>query len=201
MSIGASSTPIQAQSPRVAAHMVQNATNAVNTTPAGQGNLASAVMSAQAMAAPVPTGGDSANTTRAQAADTSAQPASTASAASSNATAATQAPVGVAPGQEPGTEKQKAREADETTADLPTEAIVALSGDEEGQKRRAQEEEAVDEIEDDEELLESLVEASDDVSFGELMAQVEPAIPAFGVRDIGTRFGRVQAARAYAASD
>ncbi len=57
------------------------------------------------------------------------------------------------------------------------------------------------EVEDDEELLESLAEASDDMSFGELMAQVEPAIPAIGVRDIGTRFGRVQAARAYGASD
>ena len=198
MSIGASSTPIQAQSPRVADHMVQNATNAVNTTPAGQGNLASAVMSAQALAAPPPTHADGANTARAQAADTSAQPASTASAAASNATAATQAPVGVAPGQEPGTEKQKAKETDEKSADLPTEIVAALSGDEQGKKRQAQEEEGIDEVEDDEELLESLAEATDDTSFGELMAQVEPAITAVGVRDVGTRFGRVQAARAYA---
>ena len=201
MSIGASSTPIQAQSPRVAAHMVQNATNAVNTTPAGQGNLASAVMSAQALAAPHPTHGDGANTARAGAADTSAQPASTASAAASNATAATQAPVGVAPGQEAGTEKQKAREADEVGADLPTEVVAALSGDEQGQKRQAQEEEAVDEIEEDEALLESLADASDDSSFAELMAQVEPAIPAIGVREVGTRFGRAQAARAYGTAE
>ena len=109
-----------------------------------------------------------------------------------------QAPVGVAPGQEPGTEKQKAQETDEKSADLPTEIVAALSGDEQGKKRQAEEEEGIDEVEEDEELLESLAEASDDTSFGELMAQVEPAITAVGVRDVGTRFGRVQAARAYA---
>ena len=200
MSIGASSTPIQAQSPRVAAHMVQNATAAVNTTPAGQGNLASAVMSAQALAAPAPTG-DAAQTARAQPADTSGQPASTASAGASNATAATQAPVGVAPGQETGTEKQKAREAEETGADLPTEIVAALSGDEQGKKRQAEQDEAVDELEEDEELLDKLAEASDESSFAELMAQVEPAIPAIGVREMGTSFGRVRAARAYGTKD
>ena len=42
--------------------------------------------------------------------------------------------VGVAPGQEPGTEKQKAQEADEKSADLPTEIVAALSGDEQGKE-------------------------------------------------------------------
>jgi len=201
MSIGASSTPIQAQSPRVAAHLVQNATNAVNTTPAGQGNLASAVMSAQALAAPPPTNGDGANTTRAQPADTSGQLASTASGATSNATAATQAPVGIAPGQEPGADKQKGEDGEEKSTDLPTEVVAALSGDDQGKKRQADEEEAIEEIEEDNELFESQIESEGDGSFAELLAQVEPAIPALVVRDVGTLYGRGKAARAYGTSE
>ena len=110
MSIGSSSTPIQAQSPRVAAHLVQNATNAVNTTPAGQGNLASAVMSAQALSAPPAQTGESTSVARGPNVDGTAQPSYTAGSGSTNATAAAQAPAEVSPGQEPGTEKHGRRD-------------------------------------------------------------------------------------------
>jgi hypothetical protein len=200
MSIGAGSTPIQAQSPRVAAHLVQNATNAVNTTPAGQGNLASAVMSAQALAAPAPTHGETASTTRGQPADTSGQPASTASAGASNATAAMQAPVAVAPGQESAADGQNTK-GEEKSTDLPTEVVVALSGDDQGHKKDGEEQDVVDEVEEDAESLEIEFQEDDDASFAELLAQVEPAISAPGVRDIGTLYGRGKAAQAYGSAD
>ena len=51
----------------------------------------------------------------------------------------------------------------------------------------------------DEELkgLEVSGEANDDGSFADLLSQLEPSISTPNVRAIGTRFGRVRAARAY----
>ena len=197
MSIGSSSTPIQAQSPRVAAHLVQNATNAVNTTPAGQGNLASAVMSAQALSAPPAQTGESTSVARGPNVDGTAQPSNTAGSGSTNATAAAQAPAGVSPGQEPGTEKHGRRD-EEHGSDLPTEAVLALTGDDQGKKRQADPDEEVEEAADEElKGLEVSGEANDDGSFADLLSQLEPSISTPNVRAIGTRFGRVRAARAY----
>ena len=197
MEVGANAPPIQAQTVRAAGVQAQSAANNVNATPAGQGTLGSAVMSAQAMVAPPPVAADPGSSARVQPGDTSGQLANTGGAAASNATAATQAPVAVGPVQEPGTGAQDGK-TEEKSADLPTEVVAALSGDDEGRKRRGEQEEGVEEVEEGmEDPGVEFPEPDPEATFADLLAQIEPGVAAISVRDVGTLFGRGKAARAY----
>lgn len=192
---GANAPAIQAQSVRVAAHQVQTVNTTLNATPAGQGNIASAVISAQALATPAAVPADAGAAARNAPADAAGQLAGSGTAASS-ASAAVHAPVAAGSDQAPGSSTDTLKE-DEKSAELSTEVVMALSGDAEGKKRQAEAEEA-EELEalTDEVELENL-EPEPELSFAELLASIEPAVLMPNVRDVGTLFGQGKAARAY----
>ena len=154
MAVGANLSNVAAStvaSMRLAQQQAQRVADDVNLTPAGQGNVGSAVMAAQALVIPAGqiNGPDSASAKRNVDTDTTRHVAETGGAQASTAAAALRAVVAPNAGHETGA---NSRDDGRYTGDsLPTEMIVALRAGSSGQPAASEASRAHD----------SLTEASD----------------------------------------